>query len=212
MTNWILFASVTSQFVRSPESVVRNILATAGGVLLGALGTALLAIVLFKLLHVKKVPRRPVMVLSVIGGIAVGWAVWLWVNGMSGHGPGLGGVGVGQGTSKGSSGQTSRDTGPATKQREPGDSLRIAIVRSRDYVPDAKRFYQVEGRPPTRNLAETLQIIKDRQQLNPALKIIEIVIYQDSSAETLGYVADLQDPVRALGLEIKTSKPGTDAP
>src|SRR5262249_11934789 len=155
---------------RSPERVVQNILATAGGVLVGALGTAVLAIVLFKLLHVKKVPRRPVMVLSVIGGIAVGWAVWLWVNGMSGHGAGLGGVAVGQGTNKGSSGQTSRDTGPATNKREAGDSLRIVIVRSRDYEPDSKRFYLIEGKTPARNVAETLHVINDRQKMNPALK------------------------------------------
>jgi hypothetical protein len=192
--------------------LVKNILAAAGGVVLGALGTALLSIVLFKLLHVKKVPRRPVMVLSLVGGVAVGWAVWLWVSGSSGHGPGPGGaVAVGPGTNKGSSGTSRKDTTPDSK-REAGDTLRVAIIRSQDYDPESKKFYLVEGKPPARNLDETMQIVKDKQKLNPALKFIEVVIYQDSSAETLGYVADLQEPVRALHLEVKTHKPGTNAP
>lgn len=206
-----LIASIMHDVVRSPDTFVKNVLAAAGGGVLGAVGTVMLCVVLFKLLHVKKVPRKPVALLSIVGGIAVGWAVWLWVHSSAGYGPGPGGSHfVGTGTNKGS-GPTTRDTSLSTR-KEPADTLRVSIVRSRDYEPDSKRYYLIEGKPPARNLAETLQALKDKQQLNPLLKTVEVVIYQDSSAEALGQVADLQEAARPAGLTVKTHKPGTDAP
>jgi hypothetical protein len=206
-----LIASVVHEAVRSPDTFVKNVLATAGGAVVGAAGTAMLCVVLFRLLHVRKIPRKPVALLSILGGIAVGWVVWLWVHSSPGYGPGPGGgVFVGTGTDKGS-GPTTRDTATSTR-KEPVDTLRVAIVRSRDYEPDSKRYYLIEGKPPARNLAETLQALKDKQQLNPMLKTVEVVIYQDSIAEALGQVTDLQEAARPVGLTVKTYKPGTEAP
>jgi hypothetical protein len=206
-----LIASVVHEAVRSPDTFVKNVLATAGGAVVGAAGTAVLCIILFRLLHVKKIPRKPVALLSILGGIAVGWAVWLWVHSSPGYGPGPGGgVFVGTGTDKGT-GPSPRDTAPATR-KEPADTIRVAIVRSADYKVDSKQYYLVDGKPPARNLAETLQALKDKQQLNPMLKTVEVVIYQDSIAEALGQVTDLQEAARPAGLTVKTYKPGTDAP
>src|SRR5262249_37749740 len=147
-----LFASIVQDVVRSPDTFVKNVLAAVGGGLLGALGTALLCVLLFKLLHVKKIPRRSVTLLSILGGIAVGWFVWLWLHSSAGYGPGPGGSHfVGSGTNKGA-GPTTRDT---STRKEPADTLRVSIVRSRDYEPDSKRYYLIEGKPPAKNLAET---------------------------------------------------------
>jgi len=204
-----LIASVVHEAVRSPDTFVKNVLATAGGAVVGAAGTAMLCVVLFRLLHVKKIPRKPVALLSILGGIAVGWAVWLWVHSSPGYGPGPGGgVFVGTGTDKGTA---PRDTAPATR-KEPADTVRVAIVRSVDYKVDSKQYYLIEGRPPALNLDETLRALKDKQQLNPMLKTLEVVIYKDSMAKVLGPVMDLQEAAQRAGLTVKTYEPGTDAP
>ena len=164
---------------------IQHGLMIAGGALVGAVVTGVILVVLFKLARVKKTPRRLTTVLSVMGGIVGG--------DLSGKGSTLV--------------STARDT-----RREADYSLRVMIVRSRDYEPESKRYYLVEGRTPARTLPEVIQVIKDRHQLNPALKTVEIVIYQDSIAETRGLADDVEDPVRPLGLTVKTHKPGTDAP
>jgi len=188
---------------------VQHGLMIAGGALIGALLTAVILVVLFRLVRVKKVPRRLTTLLSIAGGVVGGWLVWALLSAGTGHGPGRGGGIIGGDlTGKGSVPiATSAET-----RREPADSLRVMIVRSRDYEPESKRYYLVEGRPPARTLPEVIQVIKDRHQLNPALKNVEVVIYQDSIAETRGLADDLEEPVRPLGLTIKTHKPGTDAP
>ena len=188
---------------------IQHGLMIAGGALVGAVVTGVILVVLFKLARVKKTPRRLTTVLSVMGGIVGGWLVFALLSGMDGYGPGLGGGIVGGDLSgKGSTlVSTARDT-----RREADYSLRVMIVRSRDYEPESKRYYLVEGRTPARTLPEVIQVIKDRHQLNPALKTVEIVIYQDSIAETRGLADDVEDPVRPLGLTVKTHKPGTDAP
>jgi hypothetical protein len=144
-----------------------------------------------------------------------GWLAWNYMGG--------GGFGWGTGTGTGSGGDvkhtgkgtfvTSRDTGVTSTARDSAETLRIVIVRSNDYELESKKYYLIEGRPPPRNLAETLQAIKDRQQLNPALKAVEVVIYLDSiDAEGRGLVTELEEPVRPLGLTVKMSKPDTKVP
>jgi hypothetical protein len=194
------------------DMMLKNLLMALGGGLVGAVATGILCAVAFKAVRVKKIPPRLTMTLSLMGGFVAGWLVWAWVSGMGGYGPGPGGGVVGgTATSKGGL-PTAPVTVPVATQRETTDTLRIAIVRSKDYQEDGK-VYLVEGRQPARNLAETLEAIKERQKKQPDLKTIEVVIYQDSiAAEPRGLVTELEEPVRPLGLTVKTHKPGTPSP
>src|SRR5437016_5816053 len=138
-------------------NLVKDVLAAAGGALLGALLTAFVLVVLFKLVRVRKIPRRTTVGLSLLGGLIAGWIAWSWMGGGGfGWGPGSGsGSGDAKHTGTGSF-VTSHDTGPAATPRERADTLRIVVVRSKDYEPESKRYFLIEGRSPARNLAETV--------------------------------------------------------
>jgi len=211
MTDSILLAFL-SEMARRNELAAKNALMAAGGALIGAIATWMVCVIAFKAARVQKLPPRLMMIIPSIGGVLAGWLVWAWVSGGMGFGSGDGG-GVAGSTepSKGIT-ATHRDISLPTNQREPADTLRIVLVRSKDYEAESKRYYLPEGRQPARNLTEIVLHIKEKQQQNPSLKTIEVVVYQDSIAETRGLVADLEDPVRPLGLTIKTHKPGTVSP
>jgi hypothetical protein len=192
-------------------SLVKDALAAAGGALIGGLFTAFVLIVLFKLVRVQRIPRRTTAVLSLLGAVAAGWVVWNWMAGGFGPGPG-GGVVGGTGTGKGTMISTPRETGPTPTRREPADTLRVVIVRSADYERESQKYYLVEGRPPARNLEETVQAIKDKKKLNPALNTLEIVVYQDSITEARKLADELKEPAEKEGLTWKLHKPGTPMP
>jgi hypothetical protein len=211
MTDSILLAFLSEMAQRS-EMAAKNALMAAGGALVGAILTFIVTFTAFKAARVRKVPPRATMLLSTVGGLLAGWLVWAWVSGGLGFGPGGGGGVAGSTAPNQGLTATHRDISLPTHQREPADTLRIVLVRSKDYDAESKRYYLPEGRQPARNLSEIVQHIKEKQQQNPTLKTIEVVVYQDSIAETRGLVADLEDPVRPLGLTIKTHKPGTISP
>lgn len=194
-------------------SLVKDVLAAAGGALLGALFTGFVLVVIFKAVRVRRIPRRTTVLLSLLGGIIAGWLAW---NYMGGGGFGWGsGTGTGSGDAKHTGSGTfvtMRDTGPASTAREPADTLRIVVVRSKDYEPESKRYFLIEGRSPTRNLAETVQVIKDRQQLNPGLKTVEVAIYTDSITEKRGLADELEEAVRPLKLTVTVHKLPTATP
>lgn len=208
----MLLADFLTDLAFRHDMLLKNLLMALGGGLLGAVATGMACIAAFKAVRVKKIPSRLTLLFSLLGGCIVGWLVWAWAAGTGGYGPGPGGGVVG-GTAANKGGlPTPPPTGPVPTPRESAATLRIAIVRSKDYQGDSK-VYLVDGRPPARNLNETLEVIKERQKKQPDLKTIEVVIYQDSmAAETRGLVADLEEPVRPLGLTVKTHKPGTPSP
>jgi hypothetical protein len=200
--------TIASSIVALLAGLVKDMLAAAGGALLGGLFTAFVLVVLFKAVRVKKIPRRTTIVLSVVGGLVAGWLVWNWMAG-GGVGPGPGGGVVG---GKGIPISTSNDTGPTSTRREPSDTLRVVIVRSADYEKDSQRYYLMEGRPPPRNLEEAIQIIQDRKKLNPALTALEVVVYLDSITEARKLADALKEPAEKEGLTWKLSKPDMRAP
>lgn len=189
-------------------SLVKDLLAAAGGALLGGLVTAFVLVLMFKAVRVKKVPRRTTVGLSVVGGLVAGWLVWQGMAG-GGLGPGPGG---GTGSGKGIPISTSFDTGPASTRREPSDTLRVVIVRSVDYEKDSRKYYLIDGRPPPRNLEETIQVIADRKKLNPALSTLEVVVYLDSITEERKLGQALKEPAEKEGLTWKLLQPDSRAP
>ncbi len=193
-------------------NLLKDILAAAGGALLGGLLTAFVIVVLFKSVRVKKVPRRTTVGLSIIGGLIAGWLVWNWMAG-GGFGPGPGGSVVGgTGTGKGIPISTSNDTGPASTRREPSDTLRVVVVRSADYEKDSRKYYLIDGRPPARNLDEAVQSIQDKKKLNPKLTTLEVVVYLDSMTEARKIADALKQPAEQEGLTWKLLMPDTRAP
>src|SRR5439155_8325601 len=120
-------------------------LAVAGGAAVGWLGSGLLLQLLVRLSLHRPVPRKLLVPVRALGGLALGLAVWVWAFSSGGLGPGLGGwFGSGQGGGQPPGAKT--EPGPsteATAEREtitlqhgapesrPGagqDSLRIEIL------------------------------------------------------------------------------------
>jgi hypothetical protein len=87
MTNPVSFLVLATGLFFSHGSLLRDMLAAAGGALLGGLFTAFVLVLMFKAVRVKKVPRRTTVALSIVGGLIAGWLVWQWTAG-GGFGPG----------------------------------------------------------------------------------------------------------------------------
>jgi hypothetical protein len=217
---------------------VLKVLAVAGGAGLGGLVVGLLSQLLARALTAQKLPGK-LLHGSRLGGAGLGgWLVALWVFG--GGGPGLGGgggLGVGPGTGTGPD-----DSPPAilkepsTESREPpppasapggSESLRVEVLgkntlakMARGRSPDRDRCYRVENGEGTRllTLAEVKDLVRQRRKQTPPLRRLEIVLYNDSPARDVPYVAQLSqwahEQAGADGEKIKVdfSAPDANAP
>src|SRR5437870_3322704 len=83
---------------------ILKLLAVAGGAAVGGVGSGWLLRLLAKILVHRPVPPRAAQGVKLLGAVALGWAVGLWVYGPGGGGWGRGGGlgGVGSGLSQGS--------------------------------------------------------------------------------------------------------------
>lgn len=195
--------------------LVIKFLATAGGAGLGTLATGWLVRGLCRLLLHR--PASPgVLWVRWLGAAAGGLAVWVWVSGPGGGGWGGGGPGGGSGDGGGNgtavSSQAEKKNETTPQGEVPEGTPRIVIVRSKDYERGSLRYYLVDGKPPPLTLDKVVEFLKQRQQENPSLRTVEVVIYQDSAAEVLGFVSDLKERLGQLGIKVHTSKPPTNAP
>jgi hypothetical protein len=174
----------------------------------------------------KEVPRPMLVVVELLGGLALGWAVFLWVSGSGGWGPGQGGLlGLGGGTGTGekakADGKGTDDT-PAKKEppaqptalpMKPGlGTLRIDMLggaRVKD-----ERFYLLEGRPGPVTFDELRQAILDRQEAKgqALLQGIEIVIYENSVAQDHPAVRNLEKWAREHDLAVTLTFPKRELP
>jgi hypothetical protein len=212
MISPLILIGLVQELADRQMSAFRNALAAVGGFLIGTVAVYLLLLLVFRVVGVKKVPRQLTLGLSMAAGLIVGWLVFVWFSGTAGAGPGPGGGVATQPAGKQTAPHsTVKDTPPDTS-REPADTLRIVMVRSKDYERESQRYYLVDGKTPARNLAETLLIVKDRRVLNPKLKTVEVVIYQDSITEEQAPVPELESAIPPLGLEVKRHKPSTTMP
>jgi len=204
---------------------VEKALAVIGGFVIGGLLTGLLVQVITRLSTGQKVPRWVLHTLRLLGGIAVGWLVLLWV--MGGGGSGLGGSG-GFGFGPGSGSGTSDEKGkPASKTNEkppdkerPGsagptplsievlsnDTLR-GILKDRY---DPQHCYRV--RPPDSDRATEGVRLPDNTRLltlreikklvdpegEPAWRTVILVLFEDSPDRDVDRVRDLKSWTESL--------------
>jgi hypothetical protein len=214
------------------DSVVK-ILAVVGGGVVGGLGLGLLAQLLARAFTTKKLPPWPVLTVRLLGGIICGWLVALWLFG--GGGPGIGGMGgwgFGSGSGKGDGEKTAMDTkkeGNGEKSKDGmviPDAEKLSIEVLSKHVleklgTDESHCYRVKlddhQRPMT--IQEVKHLIKERQERQPPLRRIEIVLYKDDSpTEANDVVRSLKDWAKELKvkgggqLQVDISQPDANAP
>jgi hypothetical protein len=166
------------------------------------------------------------VVVELLGGVALGWAVFLWVSGSGGWGPGQGGLlGLGGGAGTGEKAKATvkgMEETPAKKEApaqpaalptKPGlGTLRIDMLggaRVKD-----ERFYLLEGRPGPVTFDELRQAILDRQEAKgqALLQGIEIVIYENSVAQDHPAVRNLEKWAREHDLAVTLTFPKRELP
>lgn len=210
------------------DSVVK-ILAVVGGGVVGGLALGLLAQLLARAFTTKKLPPWPVLTVRLLGGVICGWLVALWLFGGGGSGiGGTGGWGFGSGSGKGDGektvevakkdGEGKKDKGEA---KTPADeTLRIEVL-GRDVLKktdkDISHCYRVDTGEGPRLLTfeEIKEAVKKRQQEQPPLRRIEIVLYKDSPDERVPLVSRLRAWVGELNggkIKVDISQPDADAP
>jgi hypothetical protein len=192
----------------NPENLgqlVVKVLAVAGGVLVGGLGLGLLVQLVARALYGGGIPKWLLNAIRVLGAIAGGWTVALFVfGGGSGGGLGFGGGGGGLGTGReGVNGGgpapavTSKDTTPPVDTRhesssggtETGGTLRIEVLG--EGVKEG-RFYRLEGETKARTLEELKDAVERVRQEKPGLQKVEIVLYENSPDRDRPAVTELQ--------------------
>jgi hypothetical protein len=205
----------------TPENlgyVVIKVLAVAGGVLVGAVVSGLLLQLLVRLTTTARPPRWALRVVRVLGGVILGWLVFLFVFGYSGGtGGGFfggGGPGTGKGGGAGTTAKTEttgKETVQSTEREKAskGSSLRVEVlVDPRSNAPG----FRVEGRQGLLSLAELQSLVKHRQQEGPGVKRLEIVLYRNSPDRDSGPVKELLTWCNREGLETSIDTPAVDAP
>lgn len=204
---------------------VEKALAAIGGFVVGALLTGLLVQAITRLSTGQKVPRWVLHTLRLLGGIAVGWLVLLWVMGGGGSGiGGSGGFGFGPGSGNGTGDEKGK---PASKTNNkppdkelPGSSgatpLSIEVL-SNDTLRgilkeryDPQRCYRI--RPPDSDRATEGVRLPDETRLltlrevkklidpegEPAWRMVNLVLYEDSPDRRVDRVQDLKSWAESL--------------
>jgi len=192
-----------------------KLLAVAGGLAVGMLGTGWLVQLVCRLTIQRKAPQPVLRVLRGLGGLALGLAVWLWVfghggtGGFGGSGFNLfGGAGNGNGTQQGADAAKKEKKDDNEKERpKPDEILRVVMLGGPRVSAD--RFYLIENDKQPFTLADVEKAIKNHQ---PPVKEIEVVIYLDSVPEMHSEVARLIQRARDLELRVHITKPGTNMP
>jgi hypothetical protein len=194
--------------------VVVNVLAIAGGFLIGWLLIGSVVSAGTRVLTGGKVPRWILFVMRALGGVAVAWLVALFVfgsgnwrgfgfGGDGGTGPGGGPAGTAKdpasanGTAPAVAAPPKEDKGPKPR----GSTLRVEVIglMGGSQVTDG-RFYRFEGEKELRD-RENLALAIDRiKQENPQVRELDIVVYENSPDSDTRAVRDLEQWARDNGL------------
>jgi hypothetical protein len=186
---------------------VLKVLAVAGAAAIGALLVGVIVQLAARLMSTRPVPRPVLILVRVLGAVAAGLAVWLWVFGPGGPG-GLGGGGgwwpfggKGQSGAAGTGSSTGSAKAPATQPalKERRDTLTITMRGGPEPDRDQK-FYVLQGEAP-RDLEETERAILEWRRTNPELKFLKIVTADTSVANDHPAVRRLKEWAREQGLE-----------
>jgi hypothetical protein len=187
-----------------------KLLAVIGGAVIGALLVGFFSNLLARLATTRKLPPWALNVVRLLGAIAAGWLVALWLFGGGGPGVGgAGGLGIGSGTGHGPSTAktptTGQTTAPAPAARSPdgqpqsaSESVRIEVLGPAALMKIGKatqpeRCYRVETDmgPQLLTLQETKNWIRARLKRQPPLRRLDLVLYNDSPAANVPFVRDL---------------------
>jgi hypothetical protein len=193
-------------------------LAVVGAAVLGGLLLGLLTQLVVKAMTTRKLPPWPLNTVRLLGAVASGWLVALWLFG--GGGPGVGGTGgwgFGSGTGRGEGDQKAaeKDKGGKGTGGTPvpaDESLRVEVLGDPDLGRiagagfDPHRYYRVQGAQggALLTLDEVKRAVKERQQQSPPLRRLVLVLYLDSPTEEVGRVVDLK--TWADGLVVRGTK------
>jgi hypothetical protein len=189
--------------------LVLKILGIVGGAAVGALLVGFIMQLAARGMRARPLPRPVLNTLRVLGAVAAGLAVWLWVFGPPGPG-GFGGSGgwwpFGQkGQSGGAgSGGTGRSTGDETPRTTPPapearDTLTIQM-RGGDEAERDQKFWVIQG-DVARDWESATRAILERRQGNAELKFLKIVTVDASVADNHPAVLKLKQWAREQGLE-----------
>jgi hypothetical protein len=214
--------TVWAQFLPNPDNLGRfvvNVLAVAGGALVGGLVSGLLVQLGARLLYGGTVPKAILNAVRVVGAVVLAWVVALFVfSGAGGGGPGGGGGlfpgGGGNGTepaSTGREGPTARDTrreevGPPTT---PENTLRVEVLGE---GVSGGRFYRVAGETQAETFEEIKRTVERKRQEASGLQKLEIVLYENSPDRDTPVVKDLETWAKMKGLNPRTGPAPGKAP
>jgi hypothetical protein len=186
--------------------VVVKCLAVLGAGVGGGFGLGLVAQLLMRATMVRKPPRWSVLLVRVLSAVICGWLVALWLFG--GGGPGIGGSGgwgFGSGSGK-ENGEQATEIGKKnkdgkakedTKNSSPEESLRIEVL-GKDALSESNaekaQWYRIDTKDGEGlfTFAQVKELVEKRQQEQPPLRRIEIVLYKDSPEERVSIVSRLR--------------------
>jgi hypothetical protein len=191
-----------------------KLLAVVGGAALGALAVGLVLRFCGIWLGAGKAPRRLGWLLRALGGIAGGWLVWLFVMGpggsglLGGGGSLFGGRGTGPDSGRVVASPPTHSAEPLSSARTPpAGSVAVSVTMLGGKRVVDSRFYLLEGAAEPMTLNELKQAIKERRQQNPAVRVIEIKIYQDSVSSNHPAVKDLEQWAMDTGFTVSRPPP-----
>ncbi|MFO0845821.1 MAG: hypothetical protein U0797_26135 [Gemmataceae bacterium] len=193
-------------------------LAVIGAAAAGALLISGCCQVVVKLLFGQRLPPWPLWGVRVLGGVACGWLVALWLFGGGGGGiGGEGGFSLGGG-SPATSDKDSSASKKAEKKKDdkdksdepaaaPSETLAVEVLGdsplkklSKAETFDRGKRYRAAGEPGLRSLEEVKKLILGRREAGPPLKRLEVVLYLDSPdrqgapvAELVAWANDLEE-------------------
>lgn len=208
------------------DAVVR-VLAVIGGGAGGGLALGLLAQLLLRALSIRNSPRWSLLTIRLLGGVICGWLVALWLFG--GGGPGIGGSGgFGFGSGSGSGDTQSKDRKREGKHVAPkangasktpdSQTLRLEVLGAdalKNAGKEASHCYRLDQQEGEHYLsfAEVKDEIRHRQQQQPPLRLIQIVLYKDSPDENRPVVSQVKEWSREHKLDVVVTTQSTaDAP
>jgi hypothetical protein len=163
--------------------MVLKVLAVAGGAVLGALVIGLLVQLIGRAVTTRGMPAWAVNVSRLLGAIAGGLAVYVWVTtpgGSGGFGGGGGGWwpfgkgGSGTGVAATQPSTPNTGSGPSATHQERPDTLEITM-RGGAAADEDQRFYVIKGEEP-RDQNQLPDAIKDWKKKKPQLKYIKIIV------------------------------------
>jgi hypothetical protein len=179
-----------------------RVLAVVGGAAVGGFGVGLVLQVLVKLTTAQRLPRWALHLVRLLGAVAAGLFVALWMFGTGGGGFGWGrgpGTGSGTGTSSESASPATaarQPEGPTNRARHEGPILRIDVLDQKTVGEERfkeRRLFQVEGQPGFLTPKELENYVESLKKENPKLEILEFrLVSTDSPARDAPLMKSVQ--------------------